>query len=269
MRIIKKAYPIIISLSFLIATSCNSNSNTESNKALSIYTVLIIALLFVLYYIQRVKRNRKREKATSSILSFNQKLENILAKLNDPKEKIKALEMAIERIEDNEDYDKNRAWKNGLLVTAHLHLTVIYHNMDNEKKLMEVFERILELNPHHAMTYYNRGTMYSNKGEYSKALEDLDKSIKYDPSYANAYNNRGMIYNRLEQYQKAIDNYSHSLILHNSAIARYNRANAYAKLKKYKEALADYNLYLELDPYNQYGLKEETEQAIDEIMEKL
>lgn len=247
-------------------TSCSSIvDTTDPSKTLAIYIVLILVLISALFYINRIKRNKKREKANASIISFNQKVENILAKLDDPDEKIKALEMMKERIEDNEEYNKNRAWKYSLLVTLYQHMLTVYYQQGNEDKLFEVFERILELSPRHAMTYYNRGTMYSNRGEYGKALEDFNMSVKYDSSYANAYNNRGMIYDKLEQYEKAVDDYSHSLILHDSAITHFNRAKAYSSLGRYEESLADYYSYLRLDPYNNAELKDEAEKAIAQM----
>jgi len=229
------------------------------------YIFLILALVSVLFFIYKIRRAKKRERATSSVISFNRKVENILAKLDDPQEKIKALQMMIDRIEDHEEYNKNRAWKYALLVTVYQHMLSIYYSLGDEDHLFEIFARILELSPRHAMTYYNRGSMYSNRGEYGKALEDFDKSIKYDSSYSNAYNNRGLVYDKLEQYSKAIDDYSHALILHDSAITHFNRGNTYASLKRYDEALADYRAYLELDPYNQSELRDEAEQAIAKI----
>lgn len=246
-----------------VLTSCDSSTYAvDPTRALYMYIFLILALLSVLYLIFRIRRNKKRERANSSVISFNRKVESILAKLDDPQEKIKALQMMIDRIEDHEEYNKNRAWKYALLVTVYQHMLPVYYKLGEEEHLLEIFGRILELSPRHAITYYNRGSIYSNRGEYGKALEDFDKAIKYDPSYANSYNNRGLIYDKLEQYSKAIDDYSHALILHDSAITHFNRGKAYASLKRYNEALADYRAYLELDPYNQADLRDEAEQSI-------
>lgn len=260
-----KTFNKILSLLFAVILfgSCRSMvDTTDPGKTLAIYIVLILLLISVLFYINKVVRNKKREKAAASIVSFNQKIEHILAKLDHPAEKLKALQMMIDRIENNEEYNKNRAWKYGLLITVYQHMLTIYYQQGDEDKLFEVFDNILQLSPRHAMTYYNRGSMYSNRGEYGKALEDFDKSIKYDASYANAYNNRGLVYDGLEQYEKAVDDYSHSLILLDSPITHFNRAKAYARLGRYEESLADYYSYLRLDPYNNAGLKDEAEEAI-------
>lgn len=246
----------------LAATSCSNMIPDNPGRMMTIYVVLIIVLLFVLYYINKIKRAKKRERANASVVSFNQKVENILAKLDDPYEKIKALDMMIDRIEGNEEYNKNRAWKHSLLIIIYQHQLSIYYKLNDEDHMFEVFESILDLNPRHAMTYYNRASMYSNRGEYGKALEDFEKAVRYDSSYANTYNNRGLVYDKLGQYEKAVDDYSHALILHESAITHYNRAKAYAVLGRYEESLADYYRYLELDPYNKEELKEEAQKAI-------
>lgn len=261
MKTISKILPLLFATT-LLASCSNMVDTTDPGKTLAIYIILILVLISVLFYINRIIRNNKRAKASASIVSFNQKIEHILAKLDDPAEKLKALQMMIDRIDDNEEYNKNRAWKYGLLITVYQHMLTIYHQQGDEERLFEVFDNILRLSPRHAMTYYNRGSMYSNRGEYGKALEDFDKSIKYDASYANAYNNRGLVYDGLQQYEKAVDDYSHSLILHNSAITHFNRAKAYAALGRHEESLADYYSYLKLDPYDNAGLKDEAENAI-------
>lgn len=263
-----KLYFLVLPILFS-AASCSSYEPMTGNKALSVYVILIIVLVFVLYYINKIRRDKKHEKANNSIISFNKKLENILAKLDTPHEKIKALKMAIDRIEDHQEYNKNRSWKNSLLITAYLHMTVIYSRLGDEENLLETFEHILDLNPRHAMTYYNRGSIYSNRGEYEKALADLTKAAKYNPTYSNVFNNRGLVYDKLGEYEKAVNDYSHAIVLHDSAISRFNRGNAYKSLKRYAEALADYKQYLELAPYNQAELKEEVEIAIKEMEQTL
>ncbi|MGP1383810.1 MAG: tetratricopeptide repeat protein, partial [Thainema sp.] len=77
------------------------------------------------------------------------------------------------------------------------------YNQDYEKALLD-YDKAIEINSDHALTYNNRGLTYSNLEQYEKAIADYEKAIQLDPEYALAYNNRGWAYSNLEQYEKAI-----------------------------------------------------------------
>ncbi len=66
------------------------------------------------------------------------------------------------------------------------------------------YNKAIELDPHNAAAYNNRGNAYYAKGEYDKAIADYTKAIKLDPAYAVVYNNRGTAYYNKGEYDKAI-----------------------------------------------------------------
>ena len=49
--------------------------------------------------------------------------------------------------------------------------------------------------------HFNQGVTYAKQGEYQLAIEDFDKIIQLDPHHAAVYNNRGIAYDKLGQYQ--------------------------------------------------------------------
>lgn len=66
-----------------------------------------------------------------------------------------------------------------------------------------------------------------------KAIQQIDKGDQY-------YNSK--------QYRQAITCYDQALELGSNSIAYHNRASAYAKLKNYQAAIADFTLAIKLDP---------------------
>ena len=55
----------------------------------------------------------------------------------------------------------------------------------------------IQLDPKHAMAYYNRAVAYSHQRDYQKAIADNTESIRLNPTYANAYYNRGIAYQQM------------------------------------------------------------------------
>lgn len=244
-----------------------------------IFGLLICCLLYFLYYIQSIRKEKKHEKAVNSILAFNKKIDNILLKLDDPREKLKALQMTIESIEKHEEYNRNLEWKYSLLISIYVRITDIYDMLGDEEKMMEIYNRILELNSRHAISYFKRSLIYYNRGDYANALEDINKAIKYN-SYLpveDLYTKRGLIYDKIGDYQNAVDDYSHALQVYKSSSRTnfdlsntfFNRAKAYVCMNKYSEAINDYQKYLESDPENKEHLKLEAENAINELQKKI
>ena len=67
---------------------------------------------------------------------------------------------------------------------------------------IEDFNRVIQLSPHYAEAYNNRGAVYAAKGETSRAIEDFDRAIQLNPDYAEAYNNRGKEHLLLKEWEK-------------------------------------------------------------------
>lgn len=145
---------------------------------ISLYILLIALLLAAFFYIQKKRRQVKNE--TSSVVSFNKKIQEIVAKLETPEEKINALKYALQRVKENEEYDSNLAWKNGLMITIYMHMVVVYNELGDDDEIIEICDKILELNKKHALTYYNRGYIYHKKRENEKSLSDLQQYLALD-----------------------------------------------------------------------------------------
>ena len=65
--------------------------------------------------------------------------------------------------------------------------------------------RAIEIDPHNAAAFYNRGTIYGGLGEDRKALADFNRAVEINPRHARAYHNRGVAHLRLGSERQAIE----------------------------------------------------------------
>ncbi len=65
------------------------------------------------------------------------------------------------------------------------------------------FNQTLDIDPHYADAYSNRGFIYGSQGQLAQALADFNKAIALNPHFGDAYNNRAFAYFQLKEYQKA------------------------------------------------------------------
>lgn len=157
-----------------------SSCNVVSRNVITVvvYIILFLLLIGFLWYSWRKRKRIKAE--NSSIVKFNNDILRILEKIDTKDEKIKALKYALDKVEKNEEYNKNRAWKLSLIITVYLHMTMIYAEQGDDKMVIRTCNNILELNPKHAISYYNRGYTYHKLGKRDKAISDLEKYLAID-----------------------------------------------------------------------------------------
>lgn len=143
-----------------------------------LFVFLILLLLSVLWFLNNWRKRARNENA--SIRTFSSNIQNTINKLDTPQEKIDALKYALERVESNDEYRKNLAWRSGLLITVYLYMVMEYDKMQDHNKIIETCDSIIELNAKHALTYYNRGYTYLRMKLYNEAAADLDMYLALD-----------------------------------------------------------------------------------------
>ncbi|MDR6941741.1 tetratricopeptide repeat protein [Mucilaginibacter pocheonensis] len=106
----------------------------------------------------------------------------------------------------------------------------------------------------------NLSTLYDNRGinerklkQYQKAIDDHSQAIALNNKNGDAYWHRGIAYNNNHQYQLAIDDYTTAMFYNQEdrkdlAMLYENRAVNERRLKKYKEAINDFNTASQLNP---------------------
>ncbi|PYK31341.1 MAG: hypothetical protein DME57_04090 [Verrucomicrobia bacterium] len=112
---------------------------------------------------------------------------------------------------------------------------------------LEDFAEAARINPSAAAAYYNRGVAYSLKKDYERALANLDAAIQISPNYAAALTERGYIYSERLDLDKAVADLSKAIRIEPRASAYRTRGFALKDLKRWNEAISDFNKALQLN----------------------
>ncbi|GEM_PF-6224814 len=101
-----------------------------------------------------------------------------------------------------------------------------------------------------------RSRAWLEQSQYQAALSLLDDVLSSRPSIADAWSLRGFAHYNIGHYEEAVSDYSMALLMTCDARVLFNRALAYKKLHRYREALQDLDKALRLNADNVYALLE-------------
>ncbi len=119
---------------------------------------------------------------------------------------------------------------------------------NNQLQAISTYQRVLELDSHHAAAHINLGTLYYNRQEYGLAEQHYREAIESDPRYALAYFDLANVLDETGRVAEAIQTYAAALQLAPTyADAHYNLALAYEKMKQPRKALQHWRAYVKLD----------------------
>ena len=117
-----------------------------------------------------------------------------------------------------------------------------------QTEAIEVYEKVLELEPQHAAAHINLGTIFYNRQDFTQAEHHYRAAIEADARYALAYFDLGNVLDETGRVPEAIKAYSTALILAPTyGDAHYNLALAYEKIKQPRKALKHWRAYVRLD----------------------
>ena len=121
-------------------------------------------------------------------------------------------------------------------------------NPSSQNQALEIYQRVLELDPGHAAAHINLGTLYYNRQEFALAEKHYRAAIEADSRYALAYFDLGNVLDETGRVAEAIHIYKTALQLAPTyADAHYNLALAYEKVKEPRKALKHWQSYVKLD----------------------
>jgi tetratricopeptide (TPR) repeat protein len=113
----------------------------------------------------------------------------------------------------------------------------------------EGYEQVLHLDPHHAPSSINLGTICYNRRAFRRAEELYRRATISDPAYALAFFDLGNVLDELERLPDAIEAYRTAIqLVPKYADAHYNLALAYERTGERRRALRHWTVYLKLDP---------------------
>jgi tetratricopeptide (TPR) repeat protein len=93
------------------------------------------------------------------------------------------------------------------------------------------------------------GMTYITMGRYDKAKDSLKRATKMDKNYAEAFNNYGVVCHMTKKYKDAVKYYRKAIALRDtSASFHSNLATSLVEMKKYDEAMPEYQRAFDLDP---------------------
>jgi tetratricopeptide (TPR) repeat protein len=132
-----------------------------------------------------------------------------------------------------------------------------------------MLEAALGEDPSREKAYIYLSIIYENAGEHEKAADILEKGLPYAAAYVPQFHfNVGNNYFALGNFEQAEKAYTAAIASKSAYAEAYlNRANARVQQTRYTEAVADYNLYLKLNPRTKQ--KQNIEQVIDILTKRL
>lgn len=133
---------------------------------------------------------------------------------------------------------------------------ILHEQLKRTSEALESHDRAIALAPSYTLALYNRCVVLIALERYSEAVESCDSALKGDGRWgqatpAQALMNQGLALRRLRRYQEALVDYDRALALKpDYALAWNNRGVVLLDLGRNAEAEAAFNRALELDPNN-------------------
>lgn len=137
---------------------------------------------------------------------------------------------------------------NPLSASVYANLGSLHNQKGSKTKALEYLNKGLQIEEENAEMYLTRAKVYENLGKKDLAEKDLNQILTFAPDnifartgLANLKKRNGDLEGSLKDYNQLLSEKPESLL--------YNgRADVYLKMKKYKEALADVNKAISIDP---------------------
>lgn len=123
-----------------------------------------------------------------------------------------------------------------------------YMQINELDRAMSIFKELINKCISWSRPVFNLGRVYLKLGDYPKMLECFNKALDIDPDEEEIYYYFGVYFYKINELDKAISYYKRSLALNNSQPeAHLNLGLCYSKLGKYMQAMEEFEIALNLD----------------------
>jgi len=122
------------------------------------------------------------------------------------------------------------------------------------EKVLEAYQKVVELNPAAAGALVNLGTIHYRQGKFGEAERYYKQAIAADPSYPLAEFNLGNLYDEQGRLPEAFHHYKRTLALNPQyADAHFNLALLCERTGDTLKAVLHWKIYLKLDRTGQWA----------------
>jgi tetratricopeptide (TPR) repeat protein len=117
-------------------------------------------------------------------------------------------------------------------------------NLELYGQAIEWYQKAVQLRSDRADFHYNLGKARLKKGQYNDAIHDFNKAMQIEPKTVEFLIHHGMANNGLGEHEKALEDFEKALRLKPNIAIFYDRGISKLNLKRYREAIADFDLAL-------------------------
>ena len=101
-------------------------------------------------------------------------------------------------------------------LTSMLSVGSDFVNNNQYSKAVEIFTKVIELDPSWAEAWNKRATVLYMMGEFEKSQKDIDEVLKLEKRHFGALAGQGLVNIKLENYEKAIMSYEEAMKIYPS-----------------------------------------------------
>ena len=155
--------------------------------------------------------------ALLSLLSFNSLFAD---------ERSIKLDQLFNDLKNNDQYISNKIeqkiWKiwsthpNNSELTTMLNVGSEFVNNNQLLEAIEIFTKVIELDPSWPEAWNKRATVFYMVGEFEKSQKDIDEVLKLENRHFGALAGQGLVNIKLENYDKAIKSYENVIEIYPS-----------------------------------------------------
>jgi tetratricopeptide (TPR) repeat protein len=109
------------------------------------------------------------------------------------------------------------------------------HIRKNNPLALKIFDKMVNLNPYDAMSYYTRANAYASLERYAKAIKDYRKVLKLNPNDKRAYKNLQMAHACLKKQKDIITKTNNTIknLFTDISIFKKSLLNVKSKMKTF------------------------------------
>ena len=129
-----------------------------------------------------------------------------------------------------------------------------YYQFDELEKALEIFEEVIKKDPNEKDSLYAKGTILNSFGKMDEAIVTLDKVIKIDPNFPMAWLAKAYAFIDKEEWEKALECFDKVEKLGRQDLAFTGKGHVLKNLNQMKKSKANFQLALQIDPYDAEAL---------------